>query len=71
MSTALRCLTIVAAIILAALLLTPTMHANSSGRTTNTAESILPSAANRDRAASGLKPRQRDAALAVAAHQHA
>lgn len=71
MSTALRCLTIVAAIIFAALLITLTMHAKSSGRTANTAESILLSAANRDRAASGLQPLQWDTALAVAAHQHA
>ena len=71
MATALRCLTIVAAIVVTALLLTPTLHANSSPPSASTAESMLLRAANRDRAAAGLKPLQWDPALAAAARQHA
>ena len=71
MATALRCLTIVAAIVVTALLLTPTLHANSSPPSASTAESMLLLAANRDRAAAGLKPLQWDPALAAAARQHA
>lgn len=71
MATALRCLTILAAIVVAALLIIPTLHATSSHPQANTAESILLTAANRDRAAAGLQPLQWDTALAAAAHQHA
>ena len=66
MSTSLRFLAIVAAIVLAALILTPTLHAQSSA-----ADSTLLNAANRDRAAAGLQPLKWDNALAEAAHQHA
>jgi hypothetical protein len=72
MATALRCLTILAAIVLAALLLTPTLHAAAEPNPQiNTADLTLLNAANRDRAAAGLAPLQWDAALAAAAHQHA
>lgn len=71
MGTALRCQTIVAAIVLRALLMTPTPQGNSSRPPASTAESILLNAANRDRVAAGLQPLYWDAALAVAARQHA
>lgn len=71
MATALRCLTILAAIVVATLLITPTLHAISSHPQANTAESILLNAANRDRTAAGLQPLEWDAALAAAARQHA
>jgi uncharacterized protein YkwD len=71
MGTDLRCLTIVAAIVFPALLITPTLKGNSSRPPASTAESILLNAANRDRAAAGLEPLHWDAALAVAARQHA
>ena len=71
MRAALRCLTIVAVIVITALLITPTLHGNSSRPPASTAESILLNAANRDRAAAGLQPLQWDPALAVAARQHA
>ena len=71
MRTALFCLTIVAAILAAALLSTPTLQANSSRPSASTAESILLIAANRGRAAAGLHPLEWDPALAVAARQHA
>jgi hypothetical protein len=51
MGTALRCQTFVAAIVLPALLITPTLQGNSSRPPASTAESILLNAANRDRAA--------------------
>lgn len=70
MATALRCLTILAAIVLAALLLTPTLHAGPNPQM-SAADLTLFNAANRDRAAAGLAPLQWDAALAAAAHQHA
>ena len=70
MGTALRCQTI-AAVVLPALLITPTLRGNSSRPPASTAESILLNAANRDRAAAGLQPLHWDAALAVAARQHA
>jgi hypothetical protein len=71
MATALRCLTILAAIVVATLLITPTLYATSLHPQANTAESILLNAANRDRTAAGLLPLQWDAALAAAARQHA
>jgi uncharacterized protein YkwD len=66
MSTTLRFLTIIAALILAALILTPTLHAQNSA-----ADLTLFNAANRDRAAAGLPPLKWDDALASAAHDHA
>ena len=69
MVTILRFLTIVAAIVLTALLLTPTLHAATPQM--SAADLTLLNAANRDRAAAGLAPLQWDAALAAAAHQHA
>jgi hypothetical protein len=70
MATALRCLTIIAAVVLAALLLTPTLHA-APATPQSAADLTLLSAANRDRAAAGLALLQWDGALAAAAHQHA
>src|SRR5208337_1389597 len=69
MSTLLRCLAIVAAVVLAALLLTPISHAASPQF--GAPESMLLDAANHSRAAAGLTPLQWDAALATAARQHA
>ena len=69
MATALRCLTIVAAVLLAALLLTPTLHAATAQA--SAADLALLNAANHDRAAFGLPSLQWDPALAAAAHQHA
>jgi hypothetical protein len=69
MATALRCLTIIAAVVLLALLLTPTLHAATPQA--SAADITLWNAANRDRAAAGLTPLQWDPALAAAAHQHA
>ena len=69
MATALRCLTILAVIVLAALLLTPTLHAATGPQ--SAADLTLLNAANRDRAATGLSPLRWDANLAAAAHQHA
>lgn len=66
MSTALRCLTIPVAVVLGALLFTPTLHAQTS-----VAGQTLLNAANRERATAGLHPLQWDSALAAAAHQHA
>jgi len=66
MSTALRFLAIIAAIVLAALILTPTLSAQTSA-----ADTTLLNAANRDRSAAGLQPLKWDNALADAAHQHA
>jgi uncharacterized protein YkwD len=68
MATTLRFLTIVAAIILLALILTPTLHARPQS---SAADVTLLNAANRDRAAAGLSPLKWDNALASAAHQHA
>jgi hypothetical protein len=65
--TVLRCLTIIAAILLVALLLTPTLQA----RQTSVADKTLLDSANDDRAAAGLTPLKWDPALAKAAHQHA
>jgi hypothetical protein len=69
MATALRCLTIIAAILLLALFLTPTLHAAPPH--SSAADMTLLNAANRDRAAAGLPALQWDAALAASAHQHA
>jgi hypothetical protein len=69
MSTALRCLTIIAAIVLLALFLTPTSHA--ARPQASAADTTLLNAANRERAAAGLTALQWDPALAAAAHQHA
>ena len=70
MSTLLRCLAIFAAVVLAALLLTPISHAAASPQY-GSPESMLFDAANHSRAAAGLPPVQWDAALAAAARQHA
>jgi hypothetical protein len=59
-------LTILAAIVLAALVFTPMLRAQTS-----TADTTLLDAANHDRAAAGLQPLKWDNALADAAHQHA
>jgi len=71
MGTALHCLTFPAAIVVTASLITPTLHATTSHPKADTPESILLSAANRDRNAAGLQPFEWDAALARAAQQHA
>lgn len=67
MRTAVRCLTIIAAVVLLSLLLTPSSHA----RQTSKADQTLLELANHDRAAAGLAPLKWDPALAKAAHQHA
>jgi len=69
MPLALRCLTILAAVVLAALLITPTLQAAPAP--SSLADETLLNAANRDRAAAGLPPLHWDTALAAAAHQHA
>lgn len=69
MASALRCLTIIAAVVLLALLLTPTLHA--AHPQTSAAATTLLNAANQDRADAGLPLLQWDPALAAAAHQHA
>ena len=72
MSNLLRCLAILAAVVLAALLLTPTSHASASPLPQNgSPENALLEAANHSRAAAGLPALQWDAALAAAARQHA
>src|SRR5208283_2704491 len=73
MSTLLRCLAILAAVVLAALLLTPVSHAASPPSPQDgSPESALLDAANHSRAAAGLPALQWDAALAAAAaRQHA
>ena len=70
MPTLLRYLTIVAAVALAALLLTPILHAAARPQD-GAPESMLLDAANHSRAAAGLPPLQWDAALAAVARQHA
>ena len=70
MSTLLRCLAIVAAVVLAALLLTSVSHA-AAWPQDGSPESALLDAANHSRAAAGLSGLQWDAALAAAARQHA
>ncbi len=69
MATVLRCLMIIATIVLLALLLTPTLHA--APPQSSAADVTLFNAANRDRSAAGLPPLEWDAALAASAHQHA
>jgi len=69
MATVLRCLAILAAVVLGALLFTETL--NAARQQTSVADQTLLNAANRDRAAAGLPPLHWDAALAAAAHQHA
>ncbi|HTZ47921.1 MAG TPA: CAP domain-containing protein [Verrucomicrobiae bacterium] len=69
MSTAWRCLTIIATVVLIALLLTPTLFAAPPQN--SAADQVLLNAANRERAAAGLHPLQWDPALASAAHSHA
>jgi len=69
MAVALRCLTIIAAVLLLALFLTPTLFASHSQP--SAADVTLLNAANHDRAAAGLPRLQWDPALAAAAHQHA
>ncbi len=70
MSTLLRCLAIIAAVMLAALWLTSTSYAAASPQDSSP-ESVLLEAANHSRAAAGLPAFQWDAALAAAARQHA
>jgi len=67
MRTALRILITIAAIVLLALVITPTLQARPQS---SAADATLLNAANRDRAA-GLPPLKWDNALAAAAHQHA
>ena len=76
MSSTLRRFTILAALTILALPLTPTLHAASpAGRAerpqSGTAESFLFDAANRERAAAGLPAIQWDALLAASARYHA
>jgi len=72
MSTTLRRVTILAALALIVLLLTPVMHAAPAARPQSGApEALLLEAANRDRASAGLQPLQWDLSLANAARQHA
>src|SRR5271157_2410855 len=70
MFTLLRCLAIVAAVVLAALLLTSVSHA-AAWPQDGSSESALLDAANHSRAGAGLPALQWDAALAAAARQHA
>ena len=69
MTSVLRCLTIIAAVALLALLFIPTLHAAPSQA--STAGITLMNAANHDRASAGLPLLQWDPRLAAAAHQHA
>ena len=74
MSTTLRRFAILTALALLALVVTSTSHASASGSSRPQAgapESQLLEAANRDRAAAGLRPLQWDVSLAAAARQHA
>jgi hypothetical protein len=74
MSRPLRLCTMIAALLLTALLFTQSSHAAraAAARPQTTApEGILLEAANRDRAAAGLPPLQWDMALAAAARLHA
>ena len=73
MRTTLRLFTLLTALLLGAMLLTPELHAaaSSSRPQGNSPESILLNAANRDRASFGLQPFQWDANLAAAARLHA
>jgi hypothetical protein len=73
MRTTLRLFTLLTALLLGAMLLTPELHAAaaSSRPQGNSPESILLNAANHDRVAIGLQPFQWDANLAAAARLHA
>lgn len=73
MSSILRRFAILAALALAVLLLTPTLHAHARAARpqAGSPETLLLDAANRDRAAAGLPPLQWDMALSAAARQHA
>ena len=73
MRTILRLFTLLTALLLGAMLLTPALHASASSSRPqgNSPESILLNAANRDRASIGLPPFQWDANLAAAARLHA
>src|SRR5258708_32675732 len=73
MRTTFRLFTLLTALLLGAMLLTPALHAaaSSSRPQGNSPESILLSAANHDRVAMGLQPFQWEANLAAAARLHA
>ena len=72
MRTTIRLFTLLTALLLGAMLLTPALHAAASSRPQgNSPESILLNAANHDRVSMGLQPFQWDANLAAAARQHA
>ncbi|HEY1469847.1 MAG TPA: CAP domain-containing protein [Candidatus Acidoferrum sp.] len=76
MSTSLRRFAILTALAVLALLVTLTSHASGSAARSSrpqpgAPESQLLEAANRDRAAAGLRPLQWDVSLAAAARQHA
>jgi len=69
MSTLLRCVAILSAVLLAALLLTAVSHAATLPQD-GSSEKVLFDAANHSRVALGLPALQWDAALAAAARQH-
>lgn len=69
MNSALRRLTILAAVVLLVLALTPSLYA--APRQASAADQVLFNAANHDRAAAGLPPFHWDPALAAAAQHHA
>lgn len=73
MRTLLRLFSLLAALILSAMLFTPSLHAaaGSARPQGNSPEAVLFNAANRERAAIGLQPFQWDANLAAAARLHA
>src|SRR5258708_25930489 len=73
MRTTLRLFTLLTALLLGAMILTPALHAaaSSSRPQGNSPESVLLNAANRDRVSLGLQPFQWDTSLAAAARLHA
>src|SRR5258708_26140586 len=72
MRTTLRLFTLLTALLLGAMILTPALHAAASSRPQgNSPESVLLNAANRDRVSLGLQPFQWDTNLAAAARLHA
>jgi len=74
MRTTLRLVTLLTALLLGAMWLTPELHAAAAASSRpqgNSPESILLNAANHDRVAIGLQPFQWDANLAAAARLHA
>src|SRR5258707_3747942 len=73
MRTTLRLFTLLTALLLGAMILTPALHAaaSSSRPQGNSPESVLLNAANRDRVSLGLQPFQWDTNLAAAARLHA